>query len=201
MNGRHTYMAGRDVMPARVSLAKGEILDITVIVLPGTDCRLSVTVDIDGEGAELRLRGLYLCAESERVDINVNVRHNVGHTCSRQLFKGIVGGRAKVSFEGLVHVCQDAQKIKAYQENRNILLSDEATVDTAPQLEIYADDVECSHGATVGRLDEGELFYMRSRGISEEEARKMQMVSFISPVLDGLEARDREKVLEALACL
>ena len=90
-------------------------------------------------------------------------------------------------FDGLIHVAPDAQKTEAYQENHSILLSGEAQVQTSPQLEIYADDVVCSHGATIGSLSEDELFYMRSRGIPEAEARQMQIQSFLSPVLSRLE--------------
>jgi Fe-S cluster assembly protein SufD len=102
------------------------------------------------------------------------------------LFKGIAGGASRVDFYGKIIVAQDAQKTEAYQENHNILLSDEAKVDTKPQLEIYADDVKCSHGATIGRLNEEEQFYMRSRGISLEDAKVLQMISFIAPVLENI---------------
>lgn len=103
-------------------------------------------------------------------------------------------------FYGLIYVKQDAQNTKAYQENHNILLSEHARVETKPQLEIYADDVECSHGATIGRLNEDEQFYMRSRGIPEDEARVLQMISFISPIVEHLEdAELREKVYESLS--
>ena len=94
--------------------------------------------------------------------------------------------KARARFDGRIIVNQDAQKTEAYQTNRNLLLSENAVVETLPQLEIYADDVKCSHGATVGYLDENEQFYMRSRGISLEEARRLQMLSFLSPVMEGL---------------
>ena len=119
---------------------------------------------------------------------------------SHQNFRGIVGGNAVSEFYGLIYVKQDAQNTKAYQENHNILLSEHARVETKPQLEIYADDVECSHGATIGRLNEDEQFYMRSRGIPEDEARVLQMISFISPIVEHLEdAELREKVYESLS--
>ncbi len=200
MTRRETYIAGRDVMP-RVSLGQGDSLAMTVLVLPGADCDCAIGVDIDGEGAELDIRGLYLCGGSQRVNINVTVNHNAGRSRSNQLFKGIVGGQAKASFSGLVHVRQDSQKTKAYQANHSLLLTDTATADSRPQLEIYADDVECSHGATVGRLNGDELFYMRSRGIPEDEAKYLQMLSFVSPVMEGLDARTRKMALDALASL
>ena len=102
-----------------------------------------------------------------------------------------------MDFYGKIVVAQDAQKTEAYQENHNILLSDDARVNTKPQLEIYADDVKCSHGATVGRLNEEEQFYMRSRGIPEQEARALQMISFLAPVLESvMDSQQRETLLQ-----
>ena len=122
--------------------------------------------------------------------IAVDMHHKVPHCNSRQLFKGIAGGKSKVDFYGKIIVAQDAQKTEAYQENHNLLLSDDAKVDTKPQLEIYADDVKCSHGATIGRLNEEEQFYMRSRGISLEDATVLQMISFIAPVLENIQSEE-----------
>lgn len=198
---RQTYIAGRADIPSHITLGSGERLEMTLIVLPDTDCDIPIEVDLDGEDAELDIRGLYLCGSEENVAIRVNVRHNAGNSRSSQMFKGIVGGHAKAAFSGLIYVRHDAQKIKAYQADHNILLTDTATVDTRPQLEIYADDVECSHGATIGRLNADELFYMRSRGIPEEEAKALQMISFIAPVLADLDDLTRNTVLDALANL
>lgn len=105
---------------------------------------------------------------------------------SRQIFKGLAGGKSRVDFYGKIIVAPDAQVTEAYQENHNLLLSDDAKVNTKPQLEIYADDVKCSHGATVGRLNEEEQFYMRSRGITLEQAKVLQMISFVHPVLEHI---------------
>jgi Fe-S cluster assembly protein SufD len=102
-----------------------------------------------------------------------------------------------VDFYGKIIVAQDAQRTEAYQENHNILLSDGAKVDTKPQLEIYADDVKCSHGATIGRLNEEEQFYMRSRGISLEDAKVLQMISFIAPVLENIQDEAQREALAA----
>ena len=98
-----------------------------------------------------------------------------------------MGGTASVRFDGTIIVAPDAQQTEAFQENHNIVLTETAKVDTKPQLEIYADDVKCSHGATVGRLNEDEQFYMRSRGIPEDEAIVLQMISFVAPVLAGID--------------
>lgn len=194
------YLIGKDDIPGRISLGKGELLDMVLVALPGVSADIGLEVDLDGEGAELNLYGLYLCPNEERLNINVKVAHNVGRCTSRQLFKGIVGGRSRTGFYGLIYVAKDAQQTKAYQENHNLQLSEEAKVETRPQLEIYADDVECSHGATVGKLDEQEQFYMRSRGIPEDKARELQMISFISSVAAQVEDETlREKIYDSLS--
>lgn len=194
------YLIGKDAVPGRISLGKGESLDMVLVALPGISADIDLEVDLDGEGAALNLFGLYLCPGVERLNINVKVAHNVGGCSSRQLFKGIAGGRSRTGFYGLIYVAKDAQQTKAYQENHNLQLSEEARVETRPQLEIYADDVECSHGATVGKLDEQEQFYMRSRGIPEDKARELQMISFISPVVAQVEDGTlREKIYDSLS--
>lgn len=183
----------------RKTVSGGERCSLVLVILPGISCDLSIELDLEGEGSEAVLAGLYLCGADERVSLNITLRHNSPLCCSRQLFKGLVGGAAHSRFHGRIVVAQDAQKTEAYQENHNILLSESARVDSEPQLEIYADDVKCSHGATVGRLSEEEQFYMRSRGISEEEARTLQMISFVAPVLDLVEdASVRERLASGI---
>ncbi len=180
-----------------VSMGADSSLDLSVIILPGADCEVELDVDMEGPGAEAYISGIYLCPGNETVRIATYVNHKVHHCTSRQLFKGIAGGTARTDFFGKIVVSPDAQKTEAYQENHNLLISDGARMDTKPQLEIYADDVKCSHGATVGRLDEDEQFYMRSRGIPEREAMVLQMLSFISPVISHIPDEGiREKVSE-----
>ena len=189
------FIAGTSELPRQVTVGRDEVLDWVFIVLPGVSAEIPLTVDIDGEGAEVNLSGLYLCGGDERVRFEIEVRHNVGDSHSRQFFNGIVGGTSRAAFHGRILVKPDAQRIKAYQENHNILLSDTARVETTPQLEIYADDVECSHGATTGFLNAEEQFYMRSRGIPEAEAKVLQMISFLSPVLSRIsDAGERERL-------
>ncbi len=171
----------------KVEVQSGERVDIVLLVYPGVSCDVQLDMKLLGEGAEANLYGAYVCGGSEKVRIAVDMYHDVPHCNSRQLFKGIAGGASKVDFYGKIIVAKDAQRTEAYQENHNILLSEEAKVDTKPQLEIYADDVKCSHGATIGRLNEEEQFYMRSRGISLEDAKVLQMISFIAPVLENIE--------------
>lgn len=188
-----------DDLGFKASLGQGENLSLTLVCLGGG--RASFDIDIAQAGAGVNLRGVYLCSGDDRLDITVNMHHLVGESSSDQLFKGIAGGKAKVRFDGRIVVARDAQKTEAYQTNRNLQLSDGATVETLPQLEIYADDVKCSHGATVGRLDEDEQFYMRSRGISLEQARRLQMLSFISPVIEGLPDDAVEQIIGRLEAM
>ena len=180
-----------------MEVQSGQRADMVLLVLPGVSCDVKLDVRLAGEGAEANIYGAYVCGGEERVKISVDMHHDLPHCNSRQLFKGIAGGTSKVDFYGKIIVAQDAQRTEAYQENHNILLSDGAKVDTKPQLEIYADDVKCSHGATIGRLNEEEQFYMRSRGISLEDAKVLQMISFIAPVLENIEDEaEREAIAQ-----
>jgi len=177
-----------------IEVRPGQKSDLVLLVFPGISADLKLDITLAGEGAEANIYGAYVCGDKEKVKIAVDMHHDVPHCNSRQLFKGIAGGSSRVDFYGKIIVAKDAQRTEAYQENHNILLSDNAKVDTKPQLEIYADDVKCSHGATIGRLNEEEQFYMRSRGISLEDAKVLQMISFIAPVLENIPEADRESI-------
>lgn len=192
------YVIGRDAVPEHISLGSGESLSMTLVAMPGTSCDLKMDIDIDGEDVLVDLAGLYVCLSDESVRMNVNVRHNSGHSESHQLFKGVVSGTSNAEFDGLIYVREGAMQTKAFQENHALILSRGAVAGSRPQLEIYADDVECSHGATTGFLNEDEQFYMRSRGIPEAEARQMQILSFLSPVLARLDDGLREQVTNVL---
>ena len=191
-------IAGRDCLPAKMVLGAGEVLRLTLVVPPGVSCDLPFQVDLDGPGAELDLAGLWMSMGCERVRVAPTVRHNAGGATSHQLFKGLAGGTAHTSFEGLIQVQRDAQKTEATQQNHNLLLSKTCEAQTRPQLEIYADDVVCSHGATTGFLNADEQFYMRSRGIPEAEARRLQILSFLSPILSRLPQELSEELSGAL---
>ena len=177
-----------------IDVQAGQRTDMVLLVMPGVSCDVKLDVRLSGEGAEANVYGAYVCGGEEKVRIAVDMYHDLPHCNSRQLFKGIAGGTSRVDFYGKIIVAQDAQRTEAYQENHNILLTDGAKVDTKPQLEIYADDVKCSHGATIGRLNEEEQFYMRSRGISLEDAKVLQMISFIAPVLEIIPEPEREQL-------
>jgi len=192
------YIAGFDEVPKRLTLKTEEELRLTFVVLPGLSVDIPFEIDISKSGVNLEIYGVYLCPHSEKVRLKFTVRHLVGGSNSRQVLRGVVGGTAKTEFDGLIYVAPDAQKTKAYQDSRTVLLSEGASAETRPQLEIYADDVECSHGATSGYLNEDELFYLRSRGIPEEEAKRMQMISFITPAISHLPEEIQERILSRL---
>lgn len=180
------------IPPLSYILGAGSGLDLVVIVLPGVSARIPITVELVGEGAIANLSGLFLSTGNDAVDFEITVNHKAGGCKSSQLFNGVAAGNARCSFFGKIIVAQDAQKTEAYQTNHNIVLGDSARIETKPQLEIYADDVKCSHGATIGRLDEEEQYYMRSRGIPEDEAKVLQMISFVAPVIAALPDTDSE---------
>ena len=179
-----------------ILLGEGSSLSLTVVVLPGVSVDVPLKVYLSGQGADFKLGALYLSSSAEKVSFSTDVRHLVGGCTSLQNVLGLAGGQSRIAFRGNILVAPDAQKTEAYQTNRNILLGEEAHVDTTPQLEIYADDVKCSHGATIGALNEEERFYMRSRGIPENEAKVLQMISFSAPALEGI---SDEKAREALS--
>lgn len=177
---------------------------IHTLSLGGALVRNSLGVTLADTGAEVDLRGLYLGSGSQHVDNHTRVDHAMPHTTSRQVYKGILGERARGVFRGLVHVRPDAQKIDSSQSNMNLLLSDQARVDARPQLEIHADDVKCSHGSTTGKLDEEALFYLRSRGLTEVEGRRLLTRGFVAEICEALpgEALTRfaqDLVMDALA--
>ena len=184
-------------VPSEIRLSEGGRKSLLLVILPGTSCGINLDIHLEGKGAEAEIAGLFLCREDERVDIDINLYHDVPGCSSRQSFKGIVAGKARASFCGKVCVKPDAQKTEAYQENNNLLLSDDARVTSSPQLEIYADDVECSHGATTGFLNLDEQFYMRSRGIPESEARVLQIISFLAPILSAIPDENLRETLSA----
>ncbi|HEX8011579.1 MAG TPA: Fe-S cluster assembly protein SufD [Casimicrobiaceae bacterium] len=145
--------------------------------------RTGIRTRLEAPGCEATLNGLYVVAGRQHVDHHTCIDHAKPHGVSREWYRGVLDGAARAVFNGRVIVRPDAQKTDAHQSNRNLLLSDEAEVDTKPQLEIYADDVKCSHGATVGALDEQQLFYLRSRGVDERAARDVLIFAFADEIV------------------
>jgi Fe-S cluster assembly protein SufD len=154
--------------------------------LGGALVRNDLSVSLDGEGAECTLRGLYLGDGEQLIDNHTLVDHAMPHCRSEELYKGVIGGRGRGIFRGRVIVRPGAQRTDAQQQNHNLLIGGKAEVDTKPQLEIYADDVKCSHGSTVGQLDPEALFFMRSRGLDEQQALAILTEGFASEVSEDL---------------
>ena len=156
------------------------------ISVGGSLVRNEVTVALAGEGASVTLDGLFAGTGSQHLDNRTVVDHIKPHCDSVQLYKGVLDHQARGVFDGRIIVRPDAQKTNSRQENRNLLLSESAVVDSRPNLEIHNDDVKCSHGSTIGQLDEEALFYLRSRGISEEEARSLLVYAFTAEIVDRM---------------
>ena len=153
------------------------------IALGGSLARNEVTAVLDGAGSECTLNGLFMVADQQHVDNQTRVEHVQPHCSSRELYKGVLDGNGRGVFNGTIYVHKDAQKSNAKQTNKNLLLSPDAWINTKPQLEIYNNDVKCGHGATIGRLDEEALFYLRCRGIGLEQARSLLTYAFASEML------------------
>ncbi len=151
--------------------------------LGGALVRNDVTASLEGEGGDCVLNGLYVIGGQQHVDTHMTVEHRAPHCSSHELFKGVLDERARAVFNGLIHVHRDAQKTDAKQSNRNLLLSDKALVNSNPQLLIFADDVRCTHGSTVGQLDEDAIFYLRSRGLSQAAAESLLTYAFAADVI------------------
>ncbi|MBQ7818809.1 MAG: Fe-S cluster assembly protein SufD [Bacteroidales bacterium] len=171
---------------------------ISPMTLHNGETRANYNVEMVGQGANLNITGLSICDNSQVSDVYTRVHHRASHCESNQLFKNIVSDNAVVSMTGKVLVEKGADKTISQQSNKNISMSQTAHIYTEPQLEIYADDVKCGHGATVGQLDESALFYLRQRGIPEEEARMMLMLAFADDILQRIKLeplRDRLRSL------
>jgi Fe-S cluster assembly protein SufD len=167
-------------------LARDARLAVHTLTLGGGFVRNDLNAVLEDEGAQLALEGLSVASGEQLVDNHTVVDHALPHGTSRQRYKSVLGGRARGVFRGRVIVRPDAQKTRAEQSSANILLSEGAKIDAKPQLEIWADDVKCSHGASIGRLDENALFFLRSRGIGEAAARDLLVQGFAAEVLASL---------------
>jgi Fe-S cluster assembly protein SufD len=171
----------------------------TVVTLGGALLRFDVRCLLQGKGAECQLDGAYLVDGEDHVDHHTLVEHQAPHCRSNQIYRGIASGKGTAVFDGIVIVHRGAQKTEAHQENRSLLLSDTATIHTKPHLEIDADDVICTHGATVGALDEDQLFYLRARGIPEDLAQAMLIYAFLDSIVDHVSHEPtRTRTREAL---
>lgn len=191
------------VATTAADLGPNSSYDATTITFGAELSRHDVNVTMDNEGVECWVDGLYLVTTGQHADTHSVIDHRKPHCTSRQLYKGILDGKSRAVFNGKVFVRHDAQKTDAMQTNKNLLLSNEARVDTKPQLEILADDVKCAHGAAVGQIDEDELFYLETRGIHHDLARNLLTYGFAEEVIgkikiESIRAQLDEAVLNRL---
>jgi Fe-S cluster assembly protein SufD len=181
-----------------VTLGRASNFSSHTITLGGAIVRNTAHVVLAGEGGECTLNGLYLAKGRQLVDNQTTIDHAQPHCDSHELYKGILDGRSRAVFNGKIIVRLDAQKTDAKQSNKTLLLSEDAQITTKPQLEIFADDVKCTHGATVGQLDQDALFYLRSRGLSRDQARQLLTHAFAADLLAHIKVEAIRTQLDAL---
>jgi Fe-S cluster assembly protein SufD len=175
------------VATTQVYQERDSLYDNNTVSLNGALIRNNLNIRLDGQNIESHMIGLYMLTGKTLVDNHTIADHQQPNSMSNELYKGIIDGNASGVFNGKIFVRKDAQKTNAYQQNRNVLLSDSASVNTKPQLEIWADDVKCSHGATTGALDESAMFYLRARGIPPKEARALLVHAFAYEIIEKIE--------------
>lgn len=173
-------------------------LNAVTVDFNGKLIRNNLKIDLAGEHCESNLSGLYMPTGKSHIDNHTTVDHQMPNSNSNELYKGILDEKSTGVFNGKIYVRQDAQKTNAFQSNKNILLTDDATINTKPQLEIWADDVKCSHGCTTGQLDEEQLFYLRSRGIDFESSRAMLLHAFAEEVIEKVKPELIREYLESI---
>jgi len=167
-------------------LGRASTLHSIAVTFGARIARNDIVAELAGEGAECTLNGLYLADGDALVDTHTIIDHAQPHCPSHEVYKGILAGRSRAVFNGKIIVRPDAQKTNAKQTNKALLLTDDAQINTKPQLEIFADDVKCTHGAAIGQLDDEAMFYLRARGVGEVDARSMLIHAFASEILDGI---------------
>ncbi len=189
----------RQVNHTEVTQHKHSLYNNYTITLPGADLtRNNLNVNLNDSATETHLYGLYLGTDQQLIDNHTSVDHRKPNCFSNELYKGVLAGNAKAVFNGKIFVHQEAQKTNAFQQNNNLLLSDKAVVDSKPQLEIFADDVKCSHGSTIGQFSPEALFYLRSRGISESSARRLLVSAFAFDVVNKIKIAPLRAHIEKL---
>ena len=180
----------------RIHQQRDSRVHFVVVSFNAGDLRNDIEVDIDGEGCDTQVYGLYLVDKKQHVENYLKINHNVPHCTSDTRFKGILDDEATATFNGHVYVAPGAQKTDAQQNNANIILTSNAKIDTKPFLEIYADDVKCSHGTSTGQLDQEAMFYMRQRGISQANARMLLMYAFAAEISNHIQITDIQETID-----
>lgn len=170
-----------------IQLGSNAVFKTSTITLNASWLRNNLSIFIAGEHVETHLDGVFVIDNDQHLDNHTLVSHDLPNCESHQLYKGLLGGRSTGVFNGRIYVKKDAQKTNAYQSSKNILLSDHSTINAKPELEIYADDVKCSHGSSTGKLDEEAMFYLRSRGLGESSAKKILLQAFANDVLEKIQ--------------
>ena len=189
-------MRASHVSKTTAHLARNAVYEATAINLGAALSRHDIDVRMDDEGASCSVDGLYVVDGNQHTDTHSVIDHRRAHCSSHQLYKGILDGKSRAVFNGKVFVRHGAQQTDAQQTNKNLLLSNEAQVDTKPQLEIYADDVKCTHGAAIGQLDEDEMFYLESRGINPALAKNMLTYGFAEEVIEKIHVDSIKRELD-----
>jgi Fe-S cluster assembly protein SufD len=187
-----------NVSTLRIEQGRGANIASHSVLLGGAIVRNNVHAVLAGQGGECLINGLFVGYGRQHMDNYMLVEHARPHCGSRQFYNGILGDQARGVFHGRIIVHKDAQRTDAKQTNRNLLLSDDAQIDTKPQLEIYADDVKCTHGATIGQIEPGALFYLRSRGLDEAMARRLLLFAFASECLDRMRENSIRSHVDAM---
>lgn len=181
-----------------VEQGKSSIFSSVNIDVGGALVRNNMDLRLNGERCESHLYGFYKVSGKQHVDNHTNISHLRPNCTSNEMFKGILSGKSRAVFSGTIFVAKDAQKTNAFQSNKNLLLSDEAEIDSKPQLKIFADDVKCSHGATIGQLDREALFYLRQRGISEAEANALLRYAFAADIFKNVKTEEVRNSVDRL---
>ena len=202
-NVEHVKVQDEAVEAFHVATISGEFgrtsrVNVHSFALGAKLSRNNIRTKLAGEGLECILNGLYLTKDEQLADHHMIVEHAEPHCASHEYFNGILDDKSKGVFHGRILVRQIAQKTDAKQTNKNLLLSDDASADTKPQLEIYADDVKCTHGATVGQLNDESIFYLRSRGMGEETARRMLIHAFAGEIIERIQCEPARETLDKL---
>jgi Fe-S cluster assembly protein SufD len=190
--------AAYHVANTQAVLARGSNFTTHSVLLSGGWVRNEVRVRFDDEGAEATVNGLYIGQGAQHLDTLTVIDHAKPHCASHELYKGVLGGKSQGVFNGKIFVRKDAQKTDAKQTNKVLLLSDDAVIHTKPQLEIFADDVKCTHGATIGQLSEEQTFYLRSRGVGADEARRILTFAFANDVVGRIKLERLRDEIEAI---
>jgi len=181
---------------AQITTARDAVYNSFTLNMGGKLTRHEIHAKIQGQGGEVSFNGVNLLKDKQHGDTTILIEHQAPHCVSNQLYRTLLDDKARCVFQGKVHVHQEAQKTDGYQLSNALLLSSDAEMDTKPALEIYADDVKCSHGATTGQLDEEPLFYLRQRGLSEAQARLLLVQAFVDEVIDKIEHDEtRDEIL------